>query len=780
MRFIFPVLLILFSFNLYLSQANNLVINEIMSKNETILADQNGDYPDWIELYNSGEKTIFIKDYYLSDDKNNKIKWKFPDVEIQPKSFLLVFLSGKDKFENGEIHTNFKLDSDGEEIFLLNDLDFELDRVPEISLGEDESFGRLPDGTGEFVRLANPSPNYSNNENDKLEISHKSGFYEKPFDLEIKSKSGYDIFYTLDGSVPTTKSQKYTKPIKMDYRYLDSNYLSEFVTSLVDSLIYHKPWESPSVLFDKANVLKAASFKSGKIKSEILTQTFFVDSLIYSKYNLPVISLIMDERDLFGYDSGMYVPGVNYDPKKPAYYPSGNYHQRGKDWERPVHFEYFEKYGKSAFSQNAGIRLHGGKAREAAQKSFRLYARDKYGKSSFDYPFFASSSQSGFKTFVLRATMRGVHIQTFIQDELASEIVRDIGFEFLDYNPTIVFINGEYWGIHSLRERMDKHLISQRFGIDKDSIDIIGMYNVGVEEGSDTHYKNLLEWLEMNDMQAPSSFEYISSQIDIGNYIDYQIAEIYLNNWDWPENNIKYWRPQRADGKWRWIFYDLDIAFEEPDYPMMEHATNAEENGWPNQPYSTYFFRKLLENDEFQYKFIERFSQHLKTTFQYHIVKEKFEMIKNMYSAEVPRHINRWNYPDSFEKWEEDIDKYLLKFLEERSCYMQEQIEEFFELDNFDFSCFFDYTDKDTIPTYQDKVELEFYDNIIKVENYYENLLNINVKVFALRGEEIYSGNYNISHGIERIDLGEKLIRGMYIISVEYLDTRKSFKIYKL
>jgi CotH kinase protein/Lamin Tail Domain/Chitobiase/beta-hexosaminidase C-terminal domain len=750
------------------SQANNLVINEIMSKNETILADQDGDYPDWIELYNSGEKIIFIKDYYLSDDKNNKIKWKFPNVEIQPKSFLLVFLSGKDKFENGEIHTNFKLDSDGEELFLSNNLDFELDRVPEISLGEDESFGRLPDGTGEFVRLANPSPNYSNNENDKLEISHKSGFYEKPFDLEIKSKSGYDIFYTLDGSVPTTKSQKYTKPIKMDYRYLDSNYLSEIPTTPLDSAFKYYKWKAPKGIVDKINIVRMASFSGGKRLSYVLSKSFFQDENVFSKYSLPLISISTDEKGFFSNDSGIYVPGRFIDSNNSRY--NGNYFQKGEKWEREIHIEYFEKNGKLVFSQNAGVRINGKSTRRRAQKSLRIYARNKYGNNLFNYTLLPRKAQDKYSSFILRGTM-GTWINSLFQDELAHDIVRELDFESQDFNPVIVYLNGEYWGIHALRERVDENFLARKYEVEKDDI---------ILASSSPEYQMFLDDLEEMDLSKEEDYSKIQNKTDISSFIDYQIAEIYLNNTDWPENNYDAWKATVNNRKWRWIFFDLDQGFGDVERNMLEHATNTEEKGWPNPPRSTLLFRKLLENDEFKYLFITRFAELLKTTFQYHIVKEKFEMIKNMYSAEVPRHINRWNYTDSFEKWEEDIDKYLLKFLEERSCYMQEQIEEFFELDNFDFSCFFDYTDKDTIPTYQDKVELEFYDNIIKVENYYENLLNINVKVFALRGEEIYSGNYNISHGIERIDLGEKLIRGMYIISVEYLDTRKSFKIYKL
>jgi len=762
MRFIIFVLLIIIFINPSFSLSNNLVINEIMSSNKSILEDKNGDFPDWIELYNLGENNIKLKNYYLSDDKKNKTKWKFPDVEIQAKSFLLVFLSGKNIFENEEIHTNFKLDSDGEELFLLNNLDFELDRVPEIELGEDESFGRIPDGSGEFVRLTNPTPNYSNNENDILEISHRSGFYEKPFELNVKSKSGYDIFYTLDGSIPTTKSQKYSEPIKINYRYLDSNYFSEIPTTPLDSVVKDYIWTAPKGNVDKINILRFASFFDKEKLSPIISRSFFLDENVENKYSLPIISISTNENGFFSKDSGIYVPGIFLDTNNSRY--TGNYFQKGEEWEREIHIEYFEKDGKLGFAQDAGVRINGKSTRLLAQKSLRIYARNKL----FNYSILPKKDQEKYSSFILRTTM-GTWIKLLFQDELSHEIVRELDFESQDYNPVVVYLNGEYWGIHSLRERVDNDFLARKYGGDKDDI---------LFASTSSEYQKFLADLEKMDLSDENEYIKIENEIEINSFIDYQIAEIYLNNYDWPENNYEAWKNIEENGKWRWIFFDLDQGFGDFEQNMLEHATNSEDKGWPNPPESTLLFRKLLENNEFKYKFIERFARHLKTTFRYETVKYKFEMIKNMYSEEVPRQIERWNYPDSFKRWEDDIEISLLNFLEKRSCYMQEQMEEFFELDDFDFSCLLDYNHQDTSLIFQDKFEFEYYNNIIKIENYYENSQNINVKIFSITGEEISSNQYEIGHGIEKIELDENLIHGMYIISVEYLDTRKTFKIY--
>ena len=186
--------------------AQEVVINEIMSDNENIVFDASGESPDWIELYNRGLTAINLEGYYLSDDENDLKKWKFPNVAIEAGKFLLLFASGKDINGIEILHTNFKISSEGEKLFLSNAQEVIIDEFEAIELEEDESFGRLPDGSSEKLILPSASPEYSNNSSNKLIFSHEAGLYDSSFELTISSYLDDTIYYTLDGSEPTLQS----------------------------------------------------------------------------------------------------------------------------------------------------------------------------------------------------------------------------------------------------------------------------------------------------------------------------------------------------------------------------------------------------------------------------------------------------------------------------------------------------------------------------------------------------------------------------------------------
>jgi len=290
-------------------------------------------------------------------------------------------------------------------------------------------------------------------------------------------------------------------------------------------------------LIDKANIIRFASFRNGQRTSKIYTKTYFIDKNIFSKYNMPVISLVSEEDNLFNYELGIYVPGTHYDPENPEW--SGNYFKDGDEWERPVHIEYFENDGCLGFSQNAGIRIHGLKTRQAAQKSLKLYARNEYGDKYFNYPLLPQKSITEYKRFLLQTTMGSWRGNPIIGDVLAHEIVRDLNFEYQDYQAVVVYLNGEYWGIHTLRDRIDERYIAYTNNVDKDSVDIINGNFWLVEAGSNEHYLKLADFIEVKDLSFESNYEYVKTQIDIYSFIDYQIAEMFFSNKDWPDNNQK-------------------------------------------------------------------------------------------------------------------------------------------------------------------------------------------------------------------------------------------------
>ncbi len=658
--------------------AQRIIINEFMSNNESTLQDEDGDFSDWIELYNDENESVKIGGYSLTDN-GDLDKWLFPDTSIQAKSYLLIFASGKYKSFSGELHTNFKISAAGEELFLKDSKGLIIDQTGSIALLDDQAYGRVPDGGINWTILFQASPGQSNNGNNQLLFSHDGGFYQESFYLRLGSILDDTIFYTVDGSIPTDGSNIFSDSLLLETRSGFPNYFSEIRTTPEQSLISYKAWESPRGPIDKANVIRCASFRNGKRSSLIYSQTYFIDDEIFDRYDLPVISLISDEHNLFSYDRGIYVPGKYYKSGNPEW--SGNYFMQGEAWERPVHIEYYERDGTRGFSQNAGIRINGGKTRQAAQKSLRIYSRKEYGEEYFNYPLLPQKTHDKYQRFLLRTSMGAWGGQTIIKDVLAHEIVQDLNIENQDYQPVVVFLNGEYWGIHTIRDRIDEKYIAYQYPIDEDKVDLISNNYLSDNTGATTHYINLLNFIEYNDLSIEKNYEYLNTQMEMDNYIDYQISEMFFKNYDWPSNNMKFWRPNAADGRWRWIFCDLDGGFGNYDYNMFSHTTLDDEDViWPNSPSGTFLFRNLLKSSIFKSQFISRYMELINEDFATHVMHGKLQKVKEMYDEEVPSHINRWNYPDSYAMWEDDIENDLATFIDYRKYTVDENLSEFFLL----------------------------------------------------------------------------------------------------
>lgn len=653
-----------------------IVINEFVAVNNTIVHDVDGDYSDWIELYNASNTTINLVNYSLSDDEDELDKWTFPTINILPNSYLLIFASDKNYLDTAELHTNFKISSSGEKLFLSNPLGEIVDETISVSLSDDESYCRVPDGSETWIVTSVTSPNSSNNLSNQLIFSNEQGFYTEQFSLSINSITGDTIFYTLNGDVPTIDSDVFDGSVLIENINSQPNGISEIPTSADPDLIDYHGWQSPQGIIDKATTLRCASFRDGQKTSKIYSKTYFVDDEMTEKYTVPVISLITQNENLFHPDTGIFVPGERFDTLNPQY--TGNFFIRGFGWERDVHIELFDKNGNLGFAQDAGLRIHGGKSRQAAQKSLRLYAREEYGKDYFDYNLLPRRSVDEYKRFILRATMGSWHDQSIIKDVLAHNIASSLNIDYQEFQPAIVYVNGEYWGIHTIRDRIDERYIEYLYDIDHDSV-------VFLQPG-DVYYDDLMEFIEFNSLENNSNYEYVKTQIDIDSYIDYTIAELFFENYDWPENNVKIWRAI-PNGKWRWVFYDIDAGLVNENYNMLIHATNSDTtNNWINVQ-STLLFRKLLENSVFKDRFVNRYAEILNADFESELMLHKLDSIKEIYSPEIQNHIVRWNFPNSYDSWENDVDNKLLSFLENRPCKVRDNIMSFFGLTDFDFNC---------------------------------------------------------------------------------------------
>jgi CotH protein/lamin tail-like protein/type IX secretion system substrate protein len=732
----FILILLLCSMLLPLQMHAKVVINEIMADNETTIADHKDEYCDWIEIYNGFDYPVSLAGFGLTDEPTQPWKWKFPDIVIPAKGFILVFASGTGINEHEELHANFKISSDGEVIALYDNMGHEIDAYHPIELDEDEAYGRWEDGAYKLAILPMPSPGRSNTLTDKLSFSDESGFYESPFDLKIESLKENAIHYTTDGSLPTAEDMMFNEKLSIDYRYDVPNYFSNIPTTSDISINGYDVWQVPAVVLSKANILRFASFSGDKITSKIYTKTFFVDSNIFDKYDLPIVSIVAQEADLFGDEKGILVPGDLYDSTATPYY--ANFNQRGREWERPIHIEYFDEKGNVGFAQNAGIRIHGSSTRYAPQKSLRIYARNEYGKKFFNYKLMPQLEIDEYKRFIISSIEESWGQKLGFVDIFAHEISRPLGLDFQNYRPAILFINGEYWGIHTIKERQDEWYLASRLDIDEESFDIVENHAYPrASTGTITDYVDLMEYIEQHDLSNQSNYEFVLSKIDLNNYLNYQVTEMFFSNYDWPNNNMKYWKLRGPEGKWRWFFYDLGSAFFKLDLDMFEHCTlNDSTVWWPNSSQSTFLFRNLMKNDSFRTAFIDRYAKLLNNEFQKERMIEIFYEMKEMFENEIPRQVERWHNPESKADWDNKYTDIMLNFLNERPCIVEGQIIGFFDLDKFDFDCEGNSVD----PSEDISISIAPNPNNgnFSIQNTNDIVLECNIEIFSYTGRKVF------------------------------------------
>ena len=609
--------------------SQTVIINEIMSSNTTTIVDYDGETSDWIELYNNSSSQLNLQGYYLSDDNDNLNKWSFPDIGIPSGSYLLIWASGKDIIAaNGEIHTNFKIKSSGEKLFLVKpDGTTILDQSPARVLPADISLGHIPGNYSDWYLFVEATPGETNSNNGFTEIanapafSHSHGFYTNAISLSLTPENSQDdIRYTLDGSEPTKQSPQYSTPINISQN----------------------------------TPVRVKVFRNDAIPSAIFTNTYIFDNDL----NLDVVSLVTAHQNLWGND-GIY---TNYN--------SGE--------EKPVHIEFFKINGEEGFDLDAGIKIHA--PDDKPQKSLRLYARGKYGTKKIEYQIFKEKDITDFRRLVLRnGGNDGAKLKkTHIRDAFVHKIYRELNPEnaVAAYLPVHVFINGSYFGIYNLRERQDEYYMKDNFGYDKDEVDFLeyDWAEPGHQKtisGDWNDFNSLKAFVTSNDMSNDANYQIMENRMDMDNFIDYQITEIFIGNQDWFNNNIKFWRPRTEEGKWKWVLWDTEYGLGtykdwpvgHPDFNFITMAMTY--GGWGNDDY-TWLLRNLMDNQGFKHRFVIRMLDLLNSIFLPEYSISRFDPLAENIAPDIQKQFDKWG--SNMNLWEDDL-QYTRDFLTQRPGY---------------------------------------------------------------------------------------------------------------
>jgi hypothetical protein len=538
-------------------------------------------------------------------------------------------------------------------------------------------------------------------------LSHQAGFYDTSILLEIQAKPNTMVYYTLDSSLPNQNSYLYTSPILIEEEYVSVDGEKIFIQKNNDGIAIPEPsypismiistskgWIPPKEDIFKATVVKVIAYDIDLNSSEILTNSYFVNENMDEKYKFPIMSISTDIHNLFDYEEGINVPGVFYDAdlgEDGTSNRTGNYFQSGDQWEKPVHVEYFTSDGNLEFKQNAGIRIHGGLSRKYPIKSYRLYARGSYDEDSyFNYKFFEDKEIDLFKRIILRAGGQ-TYQYTVMGEAAAQSLLKPLDLDMQYSQPIILFINGEYFGIRNIRDRIDRYYLSTHYGMDPDDVTILtgnGYYEDGDTRGA-AHYQAIYQFITLKDMTSKKNYDHVQKKIDVDNLIDYYIAELYFGNVDWPQNNILYWRknvnynpnaPYGHDGRWRWIIYDVDASFGASwggFYPEIESFERLTGENWKTGKLIT----SLLKNDEFKAKFIYRLMDLMDSIFEEDRASSIVNEMIDLYKSEIEEHINRWGYPTSYATWLNYSER-MVDFASKRPSHLIRQMKDYLDLNH--------------------------------------------------------------------------------------------------
>jgi hypothetical protein len=598
---IIPIILII-SGNIKAQSSPRIFINEFLSDNLSTNPDMVdfGDFSDWIELYNDETTSVNIGGFYLTDDFTQPMQWQIPANTIIPaKGFYLFWADGFNdtpgktytrpwwpsgiQFTTKWCHTNFKLNKGGDDIGLFNSSGVKVDSVSFPNQLTDVSFGRQPDGSSNWFYFGEPTPLKSNTGNGlnttdisgDVNFSSEGGFYQSPIQVSLSSSSGSGtIRYTTDGSKPINTSLVYTLPISIN----------------------------------KNTVIRARVFENSKLPGKVTTNTYFINEV----RNLPVVSLVTNPAFLWDRQLGIYLNSY-------------------KDREIPVSLEYFPLSFTRAFNIDAGARIGGENIYRFAQKPFNIYTRADYGQAHLNYKIFDDLPYRDYNELYLRNSGSDWTTTMFRDGMIVTVLKNKILNSLQDYRPAVMYLNGQYWGINNIREKVNEQFLMMHYNIDQKDLDYIDENN-NVLSGDSTDYVNLLNFMSSNNLSDSSNYNYVASRINIHDLMDFVIAQDYIANSSWGHNR-EMWRDRKTEKLWRWILVDMDRGFD-----AARITTNQLSDIFNNFG----FFRQLCNNSNFKNDFIQRYSEHLNHTFSNDRVVYIIDSIKSLIENEMPRHIQKW------------------------------------------------------------------------------------------------------------------------------------------
>ena len=616
-------------------QQSDLYINEFMASNVLAYENPDGDYEDWIEIYNSGDLPVDLAGYYLTDDLAAGDYWQMPTGQtskttVPAKGYLILYADKKPDY--GADHLGFKLNRKSGQIALISpDGITVLDSLTYQNQFRDISYGRSPYGGSQWVYFTAITPGTTNQQGyvgfvSVPSIDQTAGFYNSSVIVAVHpAQNGDIIHYTLDGSDPTDSSTQYAVPVPIS----------------------------------QTSIFKARAFNAGALPSQIVSKACFINS----DHTLSVLALITDPQNLFDLNTGIYVNDKD-----------------GRAWERFAELEYFRDQ-KLGFHIPAGIRIQGNSGPgEYDKKSFRAYFRPGYGKENLNYSLYSKNPVTTFERLVFRSgyddsmepTTSGKNDRaTLIRDPLVTELWRQTGGLVPQSSFAVLYLNNDFHGIYDIKESIDEHFIRDHLGYE--DVDIIRTRwdSLEVVYGDKTAWNELVSFFQNNTFTSDDKIAEAARILDLDNFTSLQ-ALIHGTEYMTWAYSVFMFRQKIATAKWQWTIWDADRSFNDVNW-----------NGFTSHynPISTYLdnliTKKLLQNQSYKEKYISRIADLLNTVFVPDNVKSIIDSLAQTIAPEIPAEVNKWD--NTVEKWNNNIS-FLKSFAEQRPDVVRQQMQDYFHL----------------------------------------------------------------------------------------------------
>jgi hypothetical protein len=502
------------------------------------------------------------------------------------------------------LHTNFKISYKGEGIYLSDDSGIIADslKIPRIPLNS--SFGKTTNGaasTGIFLKATpgtsnNSSQVYTNGYEPTPVFDHVAGFYTSSINVSIEDSSATAVVrYTTDGSEPT-----------------------------VGSTVYN----GTPITISSTKTLKARSFSTtDKLPGDTKTATYFINI----SHTIPVISITTNNENLYG--------------------TNGIFDHWDMTWNKPCYVEYFDSEKQLIFNEEAGIQIDGGAggSRSQPQHSVRIEpGNSTFGAGDVEYALIPDRpNRQKYSSFYLR---NGSNQYNYLQykDGLEVKAIGKNTFTYYSaYTPIVAYINGGYFGVYELREKLNEDFLKENYLMDNDSLDLLTLsYFKGsvlqALNGSTDQF-----WIDFENFKnlTPSSSSYLgdaSKILDLNNYTDYIIAESWIGNTDWPWNNIRVFRNKSTGFRWQFALQDVEWALFPNGWSSstIDHIgfMNSQDN---NLPYIGFWLR-LIQNNQYKVNFINRFADLMNTNYLFSTTGPMEQEFYDLQYSEMAAEFARW------------------------------------------------------------------------------------------------------------------------------------------